>query len=187
MFRNTIEINAIYRKVDDITKIFTEQKPFGFDEWGLCHNGTAHYWMNNLKDRVWLDKVFDNLAPYHYGFFSGTVRKFNLGIKKIMFSFENGKLFRYGIKDGKVVKDESLYVHIQKRPVYVATPVSDFFSIVPPGRFVPYVKNITPFYLRTHVREGRLWTYYTLIRNKINKIFGQPAWSNTVLFPNQDM
>lgn len=187
LFRNTKEINAIYRKAGDITKIFTEQKPFGFDEWGLCHNGTAHYWMNNLKDKVWLDKVFDNLAPYHYGFFSGTVRKFNLGIKKIMFSFENGKLFRYGIKDGRVVKDESLYVHIQKRPVYVATPVSDFFSIVPPGRFVPYVKNITPFYLRTHVREGRLWTYYTLIRNKINKILGQPAWSNTVLFPNQDM
>ena len=155
LFRNTIEINAIYRKVDDITKIFTEQKPFGFDEWGLCHNGTAHYWMNNLKDKVWLDKVFDNLAPYHYGFFSGTVRKFNLGIKKIMFSFENGKLFRYGIKDGKVVKDESLYVHIQKRPVYVATPVSDFFSIVPPGRFVPYVTHLTPFSFRTHVKEVR--------------------------------
>lgn len=187
LFRNNPEINCIYRKAGDIKEIFTDQKPFGFDEWGLNHNGTAHHWMNNLKDRVWLDKVFDNLAPYHYGFFSGTVRKFNLGIKKIMFSFENGKLFRYGIKDGKVVKDESLYVHIQKRPVYVETPVSDFFSIVPPGRFVPYVKNITPFYLRTHVREGRLWTYYTLIRNKINKIFGQPAWSNTVLFPNQDM
>ena len=86
LFRNTIEINAIYRKADDITKIFTEQKPFGFDKWGLCHNGTAHYWMNNLKDKVWLDKVFDSLAPYYYGFFSGTVRKFNLGIKKSNYS-----------------------------------------------------------------------------------------------------
>lgn len=187
LFRNTPEINSTYRKAGDITKIFTEQKPFGFDEWGLSHNGTAHYWMKNLKEHVWLDKVFDNLAPYHYAFQSGTVRKYNLGITNVMFSFENGKLYRYGTKNGKVVKDESLYVHIQKRPVYVDCSVGDYFSIVPPGRYIPYVKDVTPFYLRTHIREGRFWTYYTLVRNKLNKLIGKPVWSNTVLFPDQDM
>lgn len=187
LFRNTPEINAIYRKAGDIKQIFTNQKPFGFDEWGLNHDGTAHYWMNNLKDKVWLDKVFDNLAPYHYGFYSGTVRKFHLDIKNVMFSFENGKLFRYGTKNGCVVKDESLYVHIQKRPVYIATKVDDCFSIVPPGRYVSFKSNLNYSYLRRNIREGSFWTYYTLVRNKINGLLGKKPWSNTVLFPEQDM
>lgn len=187
LFRNTPEINSIYRKAGDIKLIFTDQKPFGFDEWGLNHNGTAHYWINNLKDKVWLDKVFDNLAPYHYGFFSGTVRKFHLAITDVMFSFENGKLFRYGLNNGKVVKDESLYVHVQKRPIYVNTNVDNYFSIVPPGKYISYVKKVTPFYLKTHIREGRFWTYYTLIRNKLNKFIGKAMWQNTVLFPDEDM
>lgn len=187
LFRNTPEINSIYRKAGDIKLIFTDQKPFGFDEWGLNHNGTAHYWINNLKDKVWLDKVFDNLAPYHYGFFSGTVRKFHLGITDVMFSFENGKLFRYGLNNGKVVKDESLYVHVQKRPIYVNTNVDNYFSIVPPGKYISYIKKVTPFYLKTHIREGRFWTYYTLIRNKLNKFIGKSMWQNTVLFPDEDM
>lgn len=187
LFRNTPEINSIYRKAGDIKLIFTDQKPFGFDEWGLNHNGTAHYWINNLKDKVWLDKVFDNLAPYHYGFFSGTVRKFHLGITDVMFSFENGILFRYGLNNGKVVKDESLYVHVQKRPIYVNTNVDNYFSIVPPGKYISYIKKVTPFYLKTHIREGRFWTYYTLIRNKLNKFIGKSMWQNTVLFPDEDM
>lgn len=187
LFRNTPEINSIYRKAGDIKLIFTDQKPFGFDEWGLNHNGTAHYWINNLKDKVWLDKVFDNLAPYHYGFFSGTVRKLHLCITNVMFSFENGKLFRYGLNNGKVVKDESLYVHVQKRPIYVNTNVDNYFSIVPPGKYISYIKKVTPFYLKTHIREGRFWTYYTLIRNKLNKFIGKSMWQNTVLFPDEDM
>lgn len=187
LFRNTPEINSIYRKAGDIKQIFTSQKPFGFDEWGLNHDGTAHYWMNNLKDKVWLDKVFDNLAPYHYGFYSGTVRKFNLNIKNVMFSFENGKLFRYGTKNGCVVKDESLYVHIQKRSVYIDTKVDDCFSIVPPGRYVSFKNNVCYSYLKRNIREGSFWTYYTLVRNKINGLLGKKPWSNTVLFPDQDM
>lgn len=187
LFRNTPAVNAIYRKAGDIQTIFTDQRPFGFDEWGINRSGTAHYWIEHLKDRVWLDKVFDNLAPYHYGFQSGTVRKFNLGIKNVMFSFEKGKLYRCGIKDGKLVKDETLYVHIQKRPVYVKTEVSDCFSIVPPGNYILFVENITPQYLKRNIREGRFWAYYTRARNKINRLLGKEPWQNTVLLPEQDM
>lgn len=187
LFRNIPEINAIYRKAGDITKIFTDQRPFGFDEWGINRSGTSHYWIANLKDRVWQDKVFDNLAPYHYGFLSGTVMKYNLGIKNVMFSFENGKLYRYGTKDGKVDKHETLYVHVQKRPVYVKTEVADCFSIVPPGTYIPFVNDVTASYLKRNIREGKFWAYYTRARNKINKFLGREAWSNTVLLPDQDM
>lgn len=187
LFRNTEEVNTIYKRVGDITKIFTDQQPFGFDEWGVNRCGTATYWIEHLGDRVWQEKVFDNLAPYHYAFFSGTIRKYGLGIKNVMFSFEHGKLYRYGTKGGTVVKDETLYVHIQKRPVYIKTKVSDSFAILPPGSYVPFVEKITYSYLKRHVRESSFWTYYTLFRNKINKCFGKDAWSTNVLFPNEDM
>ena len=58
LFRNNSEINSIYRKAGNIKEIFTDQKPFGFDEWGINHTGTAHYWLENLKERVNTEKFF---------------------------------------------------------------------------------------------------------------------------------
>lgn len=187
LFRNNSEINSIYRKAGNIKEIFTDQKPFGFDEWGINHTGTAHYWLENLKERVNTEKFFDNLAPYHYGFVSGTVQKYNLGIKNVMFSFENGKLFRYGTKNGKVVKDETLYVHIQKRKVYVGTDTNDYFSIIPPGKYIKHISNVTPLYLFLNIREGSFWAYYTRAKNKLYKLIGIRKSSDLVLCPDEDV
>lgn len=187
LFRNTPEVNSVYKKAGNIKEIFTNQKPFGFDEWGINHTGTSHYWLDNLREKVNTDKFFDNLAPYHYGFVSGTVKNFNLGIKNVMFSFENGKLFRYGTKNGKVVKDETLYVHIQKRRVYVKTNADNYFSIIPPGKYVKYISNVTPFYLKTNIREGCFWAYYIRIKNKLYKLLGIKKSSDLVLCPNEDI
>lgn len=187
LFRNTSEINSIYRKAGDIKKIFTDQKPFGFDEWGIDQTGTAHYWINNLNNRLNTEKFFDNLAPYHYGFVSGTVKKFKLGITNIMFSFENGKLYRYGTKDGYMVKDETLYVHLQKRCVYAETAVDNYFSIIPPGRYIKYIKNVTPLLLKAKIREGRFWAYYIRAKNKLYRLLGIRKSSNLVLCPDEDM
>ena len=187
IYRNTPEVNTVYRKAGDINQIFTEQHPFGFDEWGLKNNGTAPYWQTNLSDRLWCEKVFDNLAPYHYSFISGTVKKYNLGIKNLMFSFYKGHLYRYGTKEGKVDHHETLYVHIQKRPIEVKTDVSDCFSIIPPGNYVPFVENVTISYLKWHIRDSKFWAYYVRAMNKINGIIGLKPHSNMVLCPDEDM
>lgn len=50
-----------------------------------------------------------------------------------------------------------------------------------------FVENVTLHYLRWHVRESRFWTYYILVRNRLNRLLGKECWSNTVLFPEQDM
>lgn len=187
LYRNIPEINSIYRNVDNIKEIFTNQKAFGFDEWGLNDNGTANYWMKHLNNKLWQEKFFDNLAPYHYSFIAGIVKKEKLGIKNLMYSYDNGKLYRYGTKNKDVTKQELLYVHLQKRPIYINTVVSNQFSIVPPGKFIPYVKKVTYSYLKWNIKDGKFWAYYIRARNKLNKYFGLKPYSNTVLLPQEDM
>lgn len=186
LYRNTPEINAVYRQVGDIRKIFVEQSPFAFDEWGH-NNGTSPYWQRNFANRLWQERIFDDLDPYHYSFISGRVRRNNFDIRNVMFSFNKGLLYRIGTKNGKVDIQESFYVHLQKRPIIVDTEVTSSFSIIPPGKYIPYVESVTPLYLKWHIRDSSFWAYYVRARNKLNKWCGLKSYSNMVLCPNEEM
>lgn len=186
IYRNTSEVNAIYRKAGNIHKIFSVQQPFGFDECGIDQNGTGPYWIKHYPERLWIEKVFDNLEPYHYSFVSRQIRNTGMNIRNLMFTFNKGKLYSYGTKDGKVIIRESLYVHIQKRPISVDTPCTSNFSIIPPGKYIPPINNITYLYLKWHIRDSSFWAYYIRLRNKINSFLGKKAYSNLVLLPNDD-
>lgn len=186
LYRNTTEVNSIYRKAGDIKTILSEQIPFGFDECGRNQDGTGPYWINNLGDRLWCGKFFDNLEPYHYSFVSRQVRNTGLNIRNLMFSFDKGKLYCYGTKDGELVCRESMYVHIQKRPISICTECADSFSIIPPGKFIPHVQKVTYSYLIWHIRDGKFWAYYTRAINKFYKLLGIKKSSNLVLFPKDD-
>ena len=74
LYKNRPDINAIYHKVDDIKIVFSDQQPFGFDEWGLNQNGASPYWMKNFPERLWNGVVYDNLVPYHYSFVSYSLK-----------------------------------------------------------------------------------------------------------------
>ena len=185
LYRNTPEVNKLYRQIGDIKRIFTEQHPFGFDEWGRdC--GTSHYWLGSLRNKVWSDEVFDNLAPYHYSFVSSAVRNSTADIRNLMFCYDRGKLYRYGTVSGRIDKHEALYVYLQKRPIAVKTAVSSRFSIVPPGCFIPFVDDVTSAYLKWHVRDSDFWAYYVRARNKLNRWTGIGRSSNMVLLHEDD-
>lgn len=188
VYRNTDSVNRIFFLHDDVKKILSEDKGFGFDEYGTEEiKGLSIYWLNHLRDKLYAKTDFDNLQPYHYSFISCYVENKQLGIKNLMYSFDRGKLYRYGTKNNKLVKEESLYVHIQKRPIEINVPVVDRFVILPPGVITKFVSHIDMNYIKWHVRDGKFWAYYTRFRNKINRIFSRPEWKNTVLFPDQDL
>ena len=86
-----------------------------------------------------------------------------------------------------MVKDETLYVHLQKRCVYAETAVDNYFSIIPPGRYIKYIKNVTPLLLKAKIREGRFWAYYIRAKNKLYRLLGIRKSSNLVLCPDEDM
>lgn len=186
IYRNIAEVNNVFKKDPEYKQIFSSIENIGFDEWGQGR-GITFYWLKHLSERIDTHIDFDNLQPYHYSFISGYVENKKNGMKNLMFSFEDGKLFRYGTIGNKVIKDETLYVHIQKRPIEIHTQHSEYFSIIPPCSFISFVSDVDRNYLRWHVCDGKFWAYYTRFRNKLNKLLGKNEWKNTVLLPNQDL
>lgn len=186
LYRNTKEVNSCYWQIGDIKEIFTKQTPFGYDEWG-GQKGTTPYWLSHWPDKIYSEIHFDNLQPYHYSFVSSKVLQSKSGMKNVMYSYDKGKLYRIGTINSKVRKEETLFVHLQKRPIIINTTETDRFSIIPPGKFVDYIQDVSRLYLLLKIRDGAFWAYYTRLRNKINRLLGKAEWQNTVLLPNQDL
>ena len=167
LYKNNTFVNNLFKEAGNITEIFTNQKPFGFDEWG-GQKGTTIFWEKVYPNNIDQENNHDNLQPYHYSFISTWVVRTTPKMKNLCFSYENGKLYRIGLLNNKIVKEESLYVHLQKRPIIISTFVDDYFTIIPPGKYIAYVPNVNKFFLKWKVRDNPFWTYYTRFRNKMN-------------------
>lgn len=182
IYKNNPLVNGIYK---DVTKpnwkeVFSSESSFCFDEWP----GTSSYWNKNLSDKLYLnDNIYDDIEPLVYSFFSINKRKKDKGRNNFMFSFLDGKLYRYCCMGEQVVREESLYVHFQKRNLLIKTTVSNSFSIIP-NRIIPYIEEpITYKFLKRTIRESRLWAYGVRIRNKILLALGM----NSSLFNTHNL
>lgn len=135
-YRNCPEMNLFYKNhTNDFYKtVFSDNSSFSFDEWGpvgIC---------NNLKqklqsNRFWDEIVFDDMHVLHSNFVP--VQRMAEGARNIIYSYENGVLTRYYIKDGVVRHIPVLYVHFQKRSMRVHTENHNRYLIVP-NKFIPF-------------------------------------------------
>lgn len=173
LYRNTPEINHHYWNLGEafIKQAFYDQDGFGLDEWGPGGkgNGTSNWWLNNKRNKLWCDLVFDSLEPYHYKFITQRANRDN--VKNVIFCYDKGKLTRYGLQNGKVIATETLLAHIQKRKVTVKTLPTERFSIIPQGDYVDYISNVTPWLLRRIEYKGCIITLINKITNKLKRIF----------------
>lgn len=135
LYRNTVDVNSIYRNVDIPTykQVFTYDEGRAFDEY--C--GTSTYWVNNLSDRFFESICFDDIDCMEYPFISQMRRKEYSGCKNIIYSYEDGTLYRIYEKDGKINKYETMYVHFQKREMNINTAVEAKFIMIP-NSYEPY-------------------------------------------------
>lgn len=139
LYRNTPEINRIYKDVKQPTyqQVFTFDEGRAFDEY--C--GTSKYWAECLPDKFYESIVFDDIDCSLYHFESQMRRKEYINCKNFIYSFEEGTLYRIYEKDGIVHKEETMYVHFQKRDMKVMTLVDNKFLMIP-NAFVPFEDNI---------------------------------------------
>jgi len=140
LYRNTPEINAIYRNVAVPTfrQVFSFSEGCAFDE----YYGIARYFDEICHDRFYQAYPFDDIDCTQ-GEFIAQMRRCELSRKKhFIYSFENGLLFRISIEDGKIVKDEIMYAHFQKRNMSIDTKPCERFLIVP-NRYIDYMENLT--------------------------------------------
>lgn len=165
LFRNTEKVAQMYKKAKpSYREVFSRPESFCFDE----YPGTSRYWKDYLKDRFYDDAIFDDIACMKYNFYAVHKKVHDKGCTKFVYAFEDGKLWRVFEKDGKVCKEETMYVHFQKRMLKVETPVSDKFIIVP-NSIVAY-DIIDNAYLDCHASKRYFYpTYFTIMWSRAKR------------------
>lgn len=89
--------------------------------------------------------TFDNvLPPWRFDHF----RAINSPDKScgLVYSFEQGHLFRHYVSGGRLWREEISYLHLSRRPMRLLTPVADRFCIYP-NVFAPYRRWTLPLAL----------------------------------------
>lgn len=136
MYRNTREINERYRgsggKRNYITA-FTTSKSCIFDE--SC--GIVGIYLEN-KFPMYKEKVFADITPIHHRFTLSESSSVGATCKNYynqIFSWQNGSVYREYYDDGKILRDEFIYIHFRSRPDFDDSSVinNDSFYITPNG------------------------------------------------------
>lgn len=133
LYRNDAKVNQYFRslqssKVPSWETVSGNSKIFGFDEFGGMNVLFAE---NTIAEKH--DRLFDDIIFYRKNFFT---RREIPSVKDnarvpMYFSFRQGKLYRNYYLNSEWHRDESLYVHFQKRPLCVECSDVDDFDIVP--------------------------------------------------------
>ena len=168
LYKNDPSVNSFYRNMGDslLHEVFTHNQPYAFDEWG----GVSRYWQS--VNKMYYDELcMDDIRPGYSGFrptkeihgygspYNFKNRDFSSVYKRmhnIVYSYENGSLYRCFLLDGKYKREEVIYTHFQKRNLFVDELIlhellKDEKWIIIPNRFVKHeelnkdvIKRISP-------------------------------------------
>lgn len=133
LYRNTPAVNSAYKgdsnyMTEYYRTVFTSSKLYGFGEKSV--GGTYYIWRDNawsmFEDSYCADLYF---RINHFSIVGDKVE----GIKKQLFLYSEGKLIRFGKINNRLVKNEFMYIHLQKRKIdyYFGSIRNESFIIVP--------------------------------------------------------
>lgn len=171
LYKNTPEVNSRYKRKlngeEVYKKYFTTKENNFFDE-NVMTNIYQEY---NIP--FYHEITFANISPLAYNFY---LRYFpnndDYKNKHQIFVWKNGKLFRMYAYDGKVFREEFMYVHFLRRKMKNLinnTDSLDQFVIIP-NKFIEVQKIINYRYIVNHSKNNMMLYYINLIINKWNKI-----------------
>ncbi|MDD6012217.1 MAG: hypothetical protein PUC33_05165 [Oscillospiraceae bacterium] len=126
LFRNCPEINSLYRKPDKtysqcFEDAFSDSRHWIFDEWPTDRHTSINRIFKQEKIKTWLcPECFCDLQPFQSRFrrtlFNYETENWTDDqVKNEIFLWKNGKLYRCFLSNGKLKKEEILYVHIRQR------------------------------------------------------------------------
>lgn len=154
LYRNTDEINRLFMKEINgnlrYKEVFTSRQNHIFDEWNWI--SINHIFLENKK-KVWMFNDFFDIYPNDDNF-RKVVRQIpqnresygkDMIEKKPSFaSVEKGKIFQWSMHKGMWRKQETAYVHFQKRnmQVLVDETIEKFLCV--PNQFIPMNEDSVP-------------------------------------------
>lgn len=139
LLRNSSEINQMYQCVAEpsFRQVFTYPCGCAFDEyWGF-----SRYWDINYHDDFFQKIMFDDIDCMKLPFQSQMRRREDAGKTNFIYSYEHGKLYRIYEYKGKLCKDETMYVHFQKRQMEIKTKAQDKFMMIP-NAYIPFIEDL---------------------------------------------
>lgn len=136
LYRNTPEVNARYKTIvnglTNYMQVYSSSDGFAFDEPGIENI------YNYLNIPYYKGVDFANLTKYETKFhLSSKPKQEEYKNERQIFTWENGKIFRYFLYNHKIYKEEYLYIHFWCRPMNYN--VSDYSK----GRYLIYSDVVT--------------------------------------------
>lgn len=138
--RNTEDINTNFFKYDTYKMILKSPVSYAYDEsvYGY-HNGFAGELLESgykfLEDSEYIADVEFRKKPF-------TI--INSDDRKYIFSFENGKTYKIYLFNEKIIKEEVMYIHFQKRKMKNLLQISLDKFLMCPNEFFKYDESLIP-------------------------------------------
>lgn len=168
LFKNTDCVNHSFmlpKGCMDYRNVYTNEKNMAFDE--LAGVSTA---MKEVGFKVFAKRVFADIATTYYRYRLINVYPLDnkpINYKYQTFYWQEGKAYHIYMKDGRLCKEEYLYIHFQKRPNYKIDSQllsSDSFFITNHGFFSGALENLTESEIQVlNPYRGKL---YEILENK---------------------
>lgn len=149
LYKNTDEVNNRCRLTlpngNDIKKILSSSDNFAFDEAG--ENGIQQIYNKYNFSFIYVDNIEADISPMRYSFqlskFDSSFHQYYEKPYSRIFSYNNGKLSSFYVKNKEVITEEYGGIHFQKRKMHseLGNKSTNKFLIVPYG-FIKYNNNI---------------------------------------------
>ena len=168
-FKNDSVMNKLYTKKSivnphvDYNVVYRDSNNHSFDEW----NGIKII-LDEYRIPYFDYFVFDDIRVKYPFFIPTSDNEVKKHKNKVYYEWNNGRLFRC-LSGHNKLKQEIIYVHLQKREMHLSNTNLDHYYIIP-NRFCDYVNSSS-----SNVGNKRdLFDYlYKRIKNKIKRVFGR--------------
>jgi hypothetical protein len=149
IYRNESENNSRFlEKIDGLfryQKVFSNPIAFGFDE---QYSGSINtiFLQNNYP--LYSDNFAADIDPYHTNFRLNIQnfehKNYSLeNMKKQIFVWQDGGVFRYYVSNNELVKEEYMYIHLQKRSMEINIGNKEGNILIVPNQFKSIDEEIT--------------------------------------------
>ena len=172
LYKNCAKINNLYTKTGSpfsIKDVFSSENNYAFDEYSGI-NLIAKY--NNIKE-IYINDFCDiNVRYKRYKC------KNNHNVKNQIYSWEEGKVYKYSIKNGIVQKEEKMYLHFQKKLPSIKIGNQETKYLIGEKGFVEFENINLSTIAKNNKYKGHIYELYEFIVYYIKKIYNFITMNN---------
>lgn len=183
LYRNKKEINMMFKEKinskDRYKEVFTNNRGYAFDE---QYNESINNIFESKNIKFYKKSLCADIDPYNSNMrltiYDLQRKKYYLeDINKQIFYWRNGCLFRKYIKNNKLVKEEFLYIHLQKRAMKIEANIENNESfVIGNNKFKALKEEITSdnfdkYYSKSYINIQYFKTKLNSLKYRINLMF----------------